>query len=146
MLLLGKTLVNEDNVLCVSPHYTNPRAVVITTSAMEKIYIDCTEDEFLNAVEDQLGLVSTPHSRLFFTTAELEELYAAAQAGCRFVAKDKTGQVYAYCNPIQKSSAGWYQSLSSDNSPLRMRCEYEALSFDDKHPVDIRTIYDLAER
>lgn len=143
MLLLGKTLINEDNILCVSPHYTNPEAVVLTTKGLEKVYIDCTEDEFLTAIEDQLGLGSMPRSELSFTNTEFEEMYAAGRDGYRFVAKDKTGQVYAYDSPIQKSSASWdYVTISAciAKAPRRMRCEYAALSFEDKCPVDILAI------
>ncbi len=76
---------------------------------------------------------------LTFTPKERQELRLVYEDGYLFVAKDRSGQVYAYKHLPKKWAGEWTDSKTDD--VWRLHGEFECLSFEDDEPLSLVDLF-----
>lgn len=72
-----------------------------------------------------------------FPPDEMGLLAAALDQGYYYVAKDSTGQVYAYRDLPEKGGRCWNAATDDGQQTLRLHGEFAALAWDDESPLII---------
>lgn len=139
MIKIGKCYFNESQIAAIQPGNDGRNADVYLDCGMI-ISVDVREDN-LPALLERAGLLSAGPAVevLTFAPKEHQELWLAYDDGYLFVAKDQTGQVYAYKQQPEKRGYEW--TASEEAAARRLHGEFESLSFEDDGPLDLEALF-----
>ncbi len=140
MIKIGKCYFNGSQIAAIQPRNDGQRADVILTHGLV-IPTDVLEED-LPALLRQAGLLPSAGADveiLTFSPKEHQELLLAYKDGYLFVAKDKTGQVYAYNRPPIKRTYEW--GTAEGTVAQRLYGEFECLSFEDDEPLSLDALF-----
>ena len=140
MIKIGRCFFNEDQIAAIQPLIDGRGAdVYLVRGAV--VSVDVEEDELQELLE-AAGLLS-PDSAvevLAFAPMENQELWLAYEDGSLFVAKDKSGQVFAYKKrPPKKGQSEWL--YDGTDEPRRLHGDFDCLSFEDDEPLDLNALF-----
>lgn len=136
MIKLGNVVVNEEFIQAVEPWQENgaEKGCLVLMRSGDMISAAGVSMDAVCFTLAQVGALasSTPEipPQSAFSPAEQAELYQAAREGYYYVAKDKTGIVYAFRERPEKHGAYWGRADGVSDSQ-RLKLDYEALSFED---------------
>lgn len=134
MIKLGGGYINEDYIEAIVPSLDGGKYVVMLTSG--KAIVSASEEEVRSALES-VGLL-LDHESIYVDLSENDRYWMenALVKGYRYIARDKTQQVFAYKEKPRKGQAEW----GSDGDAMRIKGEYPFLSFEDDEPVKIAAL------
>lgn len=143
MVKIGRCYFNEAQIAAIEPNHRGAFArVYLVRGAV--ISVDVHEED-LQGLLERAGLLHTagePVTMLEFTVAEHDALWRAWEDGYLFVAKDISGQVYAYANRPTKHKQTWIDDDDDEGlAPRRLPGDYVALSFEDDEPLDLLALF-----
>lgn len=139
MIKIGKCYFSESQIVAIQPSNDGRHAdVYLVRGAV--ISVDVWEDD-LPALLERAGLLSPGPAVevLTFAPQECLDLKTAFADGYRFVAKDQTGQVYAYKQQPKKRGYEW--TASEEAAARRLHGEFECLSFEDDEPLSLDALF-----
>lgn len=140
MIKIGRCFFNEDQIAAIQPLIDGRGAdVYLVRGAV--VSVDVEEDELQELLE-AAGLLS-PDSAvevLAFAPMENQELWLAYEDGFLFVAKDKSGQVYAYKERPEKEGCEWIYTGEGAGTK-RLHGDFDCLSFEDEEPLNLYALF-----
>lgn len=141
MIRIGHTWVDMNAVSAICENRSESGYSLFLNSGRIIGLPDVTEEEVIRVLE-ACGLIEgyAPATDMtVFTVDELVELEEVLRHGLRWIAQDVDGKTFAYRHKPEKGSTGWMDGTST---VLRLKAgDYDALSFDDSEPVDLKTLF-----
>ncbi len=139
MIKIGECYFSRDQIAAIKPCADGENAdVYLVNGAVITARVWTDEVQDLLGRAGILQVVSSVEDFSIPTADELA-LRSAYEAGCLFVAKDKNGQVFAYKGKPKRGKIDWM--YSSDLTPLRLRGDFDFLSFEDEEPLDLDALF-----
>ena len=136
MIKLGDIIVNEEFIQAIEPQLEDgkERGCLVLMRSGDMISATRVSMDAVCFTLAQVGALALSTREIppqsAFSPAEQAELYQAAREGYYYVAKDKTGIVYAFRERPEKHGAYWGRADGTSDS-RRLKLDYEALSFED---------------
>ena len=129
MIKIGRCFFNEDQIAAIQPLIDGRGAdVYLVRGAV--VSVDVEEDELPDSAVEVLA----------FAPMENQELWLAYEDGFLFVAKDKSGQVYAYKERPEKEGCEWIYTGEGAGTK-RLHGDFDCLSFEDEEPLNLYALF-----
>lgn len=137
MIKLGDAYFNEASITAIMPCDADGCYIVhFDRGGFYQWISDATE---VQRRLEEVGLIApeAQSASLEFPPNEMNLLMDALEQSYYYVAKDSTGQVYAYRDLPKKGSRCWNARTDDGRQTLRLHSEFAALSWDDESPLII---------
>lgn len=136
---IGETLVSDDSISAVSPDLHEEGIIRVFLTSGKTVYVKASMLDAESSLRIA-GLAAAPSPVLSAEDINiLEELHM--ELGKNYIAKDKTGAVYAFALPPDKCGAYW-QSSEFDSQPAERiySGDFDWLSCSDAAPTRIEDV------
>lgn len=136
---IGETLVSDDSISAVSPDLHEEGIIRVFLTSGKTVYVKASMLDAESSLRIA-GLIASPVPALSAEDLNiLEELHM--ELGKNYIAKDKTGAVYAFVLPPVKCGAYW-QPREVDSQPAERiySGDFEWLSHTDSTPTRIENV------
>ena len=137
MIKIGNIYVEGDCIAAVSPNSHDYGKVCIFLTCGKVVYAKATMEE-AEIVLAENGMIELPESA-FVTEDEMSYLQMLARDGFKYIARDKTGTVYAFLSRPEKNGAYWDPAVEESVERI-YDYDFDWVSYDDDEPTDIMEI------
>lgn len=140
LIKIGDCWADPEEIVAIEPcDSPNPPETVLHLHGGDSIYCRCPSEEAEAALR-AAGYIETPEEDPAppeLTPEELLELKNLQAYGYEWIARDKSGQAYAYWSIPEKSGAEWYVGEDEADRTVRLSNRFDFLDWEDYGPTAI---------